>query len=219
MSGEGLRDVQPTAQDPAVTAELRKTLAVVPSLNIQWTAMLAAQPSEGSLLALELRHELGRYVWEQAMASSGSAIDHLTTLQMLIDRGFQPTMAHVTLARVVLECSCLACWLIDPVASSAERIRRGLLAQLADYYERGKFAPSQSCRHCSAVRVCLSAAGTTQKLVCRRLSVPAPFAADPFTGATSAGVVATPAEASGVVGAGSSNWALNQAAISAVVRS
>jgi hypothetical protein len=50
-----------------------------------------------------------------------------------------PIYSLMTLLRTPLETSALARWLLDPRASSTERVARGIAAQLEDYRQRREF--------------------------------------------------------------------------------
>ena len=130
-----------TTQDPQITALLRKLLAEVPGLNRRGEAIVRANAKgPGSLAELDGEHRLGRYVWELAPASLGVAGDHLETWRRLVeDAHTQPGWAHVTLLRGAIENAAFCRWLVEAAATSAERVRRGVAAQLKDWDERRKF--------------------------------------------------------------------------------
>ena len=136
-SGETTADLQ-INQDPRVTAEIRRLLAQVPDLRAREEAIIRADiKGAGSLAELDCRHSLGRFIFELSAAAIGVAGDHLDTWRRLIDDALaQPGWAHVTILRGAFETSCFCRWLVDPTVSSAERIRRGVAAQIADWHER-----------------------------------------------------------------------------------
>jgi hypothetical protein len=133
MLGDGKTD-----QDPKATAEIRLLMAQVPGLQAREQAVVRANTKGvGSLAELDERHSLGRFVWELSAQALGVASDHLETWHRLIDDALvQPGFAHVTILRGAIETSSLCRWLVDPTVSSAERVRRGVAAQLADWHER-----------------------------------------------------------------------------------
>jgi hypothetical protein len=132
-------DDRTTTQDPEVTRQLRDKLSEVPNLRRRAAAVLSPVERSDAPIASDRRSPLGRYVWEQATNAIGSAGDHLATWNWLLEHGFQPSMAHITIVRAVLETACMARWLLDPSVTSSERVRRAVLVQLDDYDERGKF--------------------------------------------------------------------------------
>jgi hypothetical protein len=128
-------------QDPRTTALVRKLLAEVPALRRRDEAVVRANAKgPGSPAELDGRHELGRFVWELAPVSLGVAGDHLETWRLLIeDAHRQPGWAHLTLLRGAIENASFCRWLVEPTATSFERVRRGVAAQLNDWDERRKF--------------------------------------------------------------------------------
>jgi hypothetical protein len=127
-------------QNHETTVLLRKTLARVPALRVRGQAItLSAENNPGSLAELDQRDPQGRYVCELAQGAIGVAGDHLESWRRLIEAETQPGFSHMTLLRAVLEGSSFARWLLDPTATSAQRIQRGVAAQLADYEERRKW--------------------------------------------------------------------------------
>lgn len=130
-----------TTQDPQITALLRKLLAEMPALRKRGQSIVRADTKgPGSLAELDGQHGLGRFVWELAAASLGVAGDHLETWRRLVeDARAQPAWAHVTLLRGAIENAAFCRWLVDTRATSTERVRRGVAAQLKDWDERRKF--------------------------------------------------------------------------------
>jgi hypothetical protein len=127
-------------QDPGITALLRQALQRVPALRDREQAVtLLAQNGPGSLAEMDQRDAQGRYVCELAQGSISVAGDHLESWRRLIEAGTQPGFSHMTLLRAALEGSTWARWLLDPSATSAQRIQRGVAAQVADYDERRKW--------------------------------------------------------------------------------
>jgi hypothetical protein len=116
-------------QDPRTTALVRKLLAEVPALRRRDEAVVRANAKgPGSPAELDGRHELG------------VAGDHLETWRLLIeDAHRQPGWAHLTLLRGAIENASFCRWLVEPTATSFERVRRGVAAQLNDWDERRKF--------------------------------------------------------------------------------
>jgi hypothetical protein len=129
------------AVDPRTAAMIRRLLAEVPGLWAREQAVVRANSHEvGSSAEIDNRHALGRFTWELAGQALGVAGDHLETWRRLIeDAHAQPGWAHVTILRGAMETACLCRWLVDPTVSSAERLQRGVAAQLADWDERRKF--------------------------------------------------------------------------------
>jgi hypothetical protein len=127
-----------TNQDPKVTAEIRRLMDLVPGLRAREEAIIRADiKGAGSLAELDGRHSLGRHIFELSATAIGVAGDHLDTWRRLIeDAQVQPGWAHVTILRGAIETSCFCRWLVDPTVNSAERIRRGVAAQIADWHER-----------------------------------------------------------------------------------
>jgi len=130
-----------TIQEPKITALIRQLLAQVPELRDREQAIVRANTKgSGSLAELDGRHSLGRFVWELSAQALGVAGDHLETWRRLIeDARTQPGFAHVTILLGAIETSCLCRWLADPKVTSAERVRRGVAAQLDDWNERRKW--------------------------------------------------------------------------------
>jgi hypothetical protein len=116
-------------------------LDVVPALrDRQETVVQANSKAEASPADLDSQHRLGRFVWEIASQSLGVAGDHLDAWRGLIEEAHtQPGWAHMTLLRGAIESASLCRWLIDPAATSAQRVQRGVAAQLRDWDERQKF--------------------------------------------------------------------------------
>ncbi len=136
-AGDTTPDIQ-TNQDPKATAEIRRLMARVPGLRAREEAVIRADiKGAGSRAELDCRHSLGRFIFELSASAIGVAGDDLDTWHRLIDDALaQPGCAHVTILRGAIETSCFCRWLVDPTVNSAERIRRGVAAQLADWHER-----------------------------------------------------------------------------------
>jgi hypothetical protein len=134
-------DSPASRQDPRITAELRTMLGVVTVLRErQETVVRANSKARGSPADLDGQHRLGRFVWEIASQSLGVAGDHLEAWRRLIEEAHtQPGWAHMTLLRGATESASLCRWLIDPTATSAQRIQHGVAAQLRDWGERRRF--------------------------------------------------------------------------------
>lgn len=126
---------------PAVPPDLRKSLAEVPGLRRrQATVVRANTKAPGTLAELDGKHALGRFVWELAAHSLAVAGDHLDAWRRLIeDAHAQPGWAHATLLRGAIENASFSRWLMDPAATSAQRVSQGVAAQLEDWNERRKF--------------------------------------------------------------------------------
>ncbi len=86
-----------------------------------------------------LKHPSGRYAEIFASHLIGVAGDNLLTWHAVLMSGVQPGFGHLTLIRASIEGSVEARWLLDPNASLATRVARGLAAQRADYEERAKW--------------------------------------------------------------------------------
>ena len=136
--GVDMPDDDQTFQDQESTTLLRQLLARVPDLRAREQAIVRAETKgSGSHAELDSRHKFGRFIWELSAQALGVAGDHLDTWRRLIeDAQVQPGFAHVTIARGAIETSSFCRWLVDPTLNSAERIRRGVAAQLDDWHER-----------------------------------------------------------------------------------
>jgi len=128
--------------DQATAASLASALGPVDALAARLGSVVG-NPPPGSLHDLDCRRPLGRFVHELAHAALSVSVDHLLGLQAML-RSAHPVYSHMTLLRGALETACLGRWLLDPSASSAERVTRGVAAQVEDFDQRRKFEAAAS---------------------------------------------------------------------------
>jgi hypothetical protein len=126
-------------QDPKITAQLLAALAALEPLRARIQAAIVPPPVPGSPAAIAAGTSLGELAFIFAGTNMAVAADHLEAWAGLMRNGIQPAYSHITLLRGALEGSVAARWLLDPRIDTAERLRRGIVIQLADYIERRKF--------------------------------------------------------------------------------
>lgn len=94
-------------------------------------------PDSGA--GIDQRDPLGHHAWNGALQALGAADDVIETWRQAYLADIRPATGHVVLLRTVLETATLARWLVDLSISSSERVRRGILAHLADCDEQARF--------------------------------------------------------------------------------
>lgn len=130
-------EIMSEAEIEALTRDL---LGRVPLLR-QRLQELGSTPSidAGSAAGIDQRDPLGHHVWEHALQALGAADDLIETWRLVYLANIRPATGHVVLLRTVLETATLTRWLVDLTLSPEERVRRGILAHLADCDERARF--------------------------------------------------------------------------------
>lgn len=140
---------EPTPRELATMAaiyeEIRRRLGGLDGLERRLEAATRVPPSLGSLQAADHGYPDARFVSLHASQALFSAIDHLNTWRLLVDRpgvAFIPILAHLTLLRGAIEGALRCRWLVDPAIDSRTRVARGYAAKRDDYLERGRFETS-----------------------------------------------------------------------------
>lgn len=118
----------------------RDLLGRIPELR-QRLHEVGSTPSidPGSAAGIDQTDPLGHHVWECALQALGAADDVIETWRQVYLADIRPATGHVVLMRTALETTTLTRWLVDLSISSQERVRRGILAHLADCDERAHF--------------------------------------------------------------------------------
>lgn len=116
---------------------LEEVFAPLDGLRARQIALSA--PTAHSQAARDGRLRIGRFAFELGHAALSVGLDHLEAWRVIVFARQIPTFAHFTLLRTAGDTSVLALWVCDPSIDAAERLRRGVGAQLADYTERRKF--------------------------------------------------------------------------------
>lgn len=120
-----------------------RTLSVldrVPALRERFQELVTtASIDPESAAGIDQSDPLGHHVWHGALESLGAADDVIETWRQVYLADIRPATGHIVLLRTVVETATLARWLLDLSVSSPERIRRGILAYLADCDERAHF--------------------------------------------------------------------------------
>ena len=126
--------------DKEIEARIRGLFDLFPSLRERYNNLIY-NPSihPESCAAIDQQDVLGHFVWEQAIQSLGVADEVIETWRQVYLADVRPVSGHVVLLRTVLETATLTRWLVDPVLTPAQRVRRGILAQLEDISERARF--------------------------------------------------------------------------------
>lgn len=132
-----------TTTIPAAADTLRR----VPALIDGYEAVVKAGRAPGSPARVDAALPAGRTAYDLATSAWLSGGDNLLAWHHLrLGASVQPPSAQYTLLRGALEGAVTCRWLVDPWATSKERRRRGAIAQLEDYVERGKFEASIDTR-------------------------------------------------------------------------
>ncbi len=123
-----------------IEALTRDLLGRVPALRERFHQLASiASIDPGSAAGIDQRDPLGHHVWECALQALGAADDVIETWRQVYLANIRPATGHVVLLRTVLETATLTRWLVDLGLTSEERVRRGILAHLADCDERTRF--------------------------------------------------------------------------------
>jgi hypothetical protein len=137
-------NVTASDMDAAIAADLRRALAGVDDLRRRYdvAAHRLAEP-QGRASADHACHPDGRFVSIFASQALSSALDHLAAWRKLVDAGYIPIHAHMTLLRAALEGSVLCRWLVEAKVHPETRVARGFAARRDDQDERSKFETSR----------------------------------------------------------------------------
>ena len=123
-----------------IEARTRDLLGRVPSMRQRFQELVSTPSIDpSSAAAMDQRDALGHHVWECALHALGAADDLIETWRQVHLANIRPATGHVVLLRTVLETTTLTRWLVDLNIPSQERVRRGILAYLADCDERARF--------------------------------------------------------------------------------
>jgi hypothetical protein len=126
--------------EAAIEARTQDLLGRVPELRQRFQELVATPSIDASSAAALDQHDgLGHHVWECALHALGAADDLIETWRQVHLANIRPATGHVVLLRTVLETTTLTRWLVDLSIPSQERVRRGILAHLADCDERARF--------------------------------------------------------------------------------
>jgi len=126
--------------EAAIEARTQDLLGRVPALRQRFQELVATPSIDASSAAAIDQHDgLGHHVWECALHALGAADDLIETWRQVHLANIRPATGHVVLLRTVLETTTLTRWLVDLSIPSRERVRRGILAHLADCDERARF--------------------------------------------------------------------------------
>lgn len=122
---------------------LEATLGRVPSLRSTFERISRDGPAASSAAESERLEPLGDLAWNGAINAWASGADHALLWHVaLFEAHKAPMSAHATLSRAAIEGAAITRWLADQRVTPAERRRRGVGFQLADYRERQKFEQS-----------------------------------------------------------------------------
>jgi hypothetical protein len=126
--------------EAAIEERTQDLLGRVPVLRQRFQELVSTPSFDpSSAAAIDQRDALGHHVWECALHALGAADDLIETWRQVHVANIRPATGHIVLLRTVLETTTLTRWLVDLNLASPERVRRGVLAHLADCDERARF--------------------------------------------------------------------------------
>lgn len=133
----------PVDVDRDAIDEIRAQLHRVALMRHELERLTLAAPDSSTTAGADLTDQSMTHVYDTANFHLSASLDHLLAIQLLLDAGWLPAFATMTMLRTALETALASYWVLEP-DDRAERRARGLASAFASLEERRKFMTAVS---------------------------------------------------------------------------